>query len=287
MAKAAYLRKPKNRQEWITSARNQPTFLASAGNLPAVANFMHAVEFVEIGDCIRLSPMVAALGYRADEPTLRRIAKLLLEKAPPAWLESALTRPGLALEYIPTHDLSALHWLGDELEIILKDVSTKKSRQKDDELAARLGNAGELIVMASKKLSGENPVRVSAISDSYGYDIESYSALGLERVEVKAAVQKTKGSFFITRNEYEKSLRYKSEWYLLQVVFSPAVLFQNNVKRADVLNATVLSSAILHDLIPPDSAVFRWMQSALVRPDEKDWVSYDLQLPDDLVVELK
>jgi hypothetical protein len=68
----------------------------------------------------------------------------------------------------------------------------------------RFGAAAELMVLAAKRLAGADPLHVSSLSDTYGYDIECRRPL--ERIEIKAATTRTKDVVNVSRNEFEMRL---------------------------------------------------------------------------------
>ena len=144
---------------------------------------------------------------------------------------------------------------------------------------ARLGRAGELLLVSSLLQFGENVLHVSDISDSFGYDIESTSRNGTRKIEVKASVPRTADQFHLTRNEYEKSKKHSGEGILVQVVFSSAIVTTSKVTIDDVEYVRAMKPASLQRFIPEDSAHFVWNKSALVRPARDAWLKFDVPLP--------
>jgi hypothetical protein len=286
MLRAAHLRRPADIADWINSSKKQLPFIASAADFEKIAELMVRVGLVSITNGIQLLKHASALGYLADDFTLKQIARLVLQESPPPWIESALTIRGLAIEYIPTRDFKLLQWLGNELEKILQKAVEKSSRQKSTELKEKLGRAGELVVMLSKEFANENPVRVSNISDSFGYDVEAYNATGVNRIEVKTTVPRSKESFYVSRNEFEKSILFGPQWYIVQIVLSASILFKDKLQYADVLEANFLSAKQLRDIVPVDSRNFRWMESAFITPEAGWWCKYELPLPKNLEIDL-
>jgi hypothetical protein len=235
---------------------------------------------------IVLEDRLLALSSRADRQTLLCIARVLLERYPPSWILNAVLNGEVASEYIPSTDLDALEWIGDELAELLIAVAQTKMSTRDDALRKRLGNAGELVLLLSKKYQGEATIHVSKISDHFGYDIESTKKNIIERIEVKAALPHTNSKFYISKNECEKARLYGDGWRLVQLTFDASVLWKKNIARSDILNVRMLSSETVRRLTDFDTENFRWLSSAEVWPPSSDWIDYLLPLPEDLEIDI-
>lgn len=285
LARAAQLRTSTSVEEWLKVARRQATFAASASNLDRVAELLIRNELVHIGDKVEVTRPLNALTEKADRATFVEIARLLLEKNPPVWLDHALIDGGIATEYIPTQDLTALQWLEEDLLRLLSDVAKKFVLRHENHIRKRLGDAGELVVLAVETTQGNQPRHVSRISDSYGYDIEVPPPKAA-RLEVKSAVTHTADSFFISRNEFEKSQQFADTWCIVQVVFCPTVLVKEHLGAADVKQIRRLSAASLALLIPLDTNSFSWSEAAKITPPAAMWSLYDLELDSRLEIHI-
>jgi len=92
----------------------------------------------------------------------------------------------------------------------------------------RIGDLGELLVieMEKQKLMTANKPKLAGKvkhvakdkGDGLGYDILSYDIIGNEIfIEVKTTKGKVNSTFFITRNELERSIRERDNYYLYRI----------------------------------------------------------------------
>jgi len=88
----------------------------------------------------------------------------------------------------------------------------------------------------------------------------------------------TRGSFHISRNEFDQSRRHGSEWRLIQVVFSSTALVSDEISSAQVDDVLELSSDALVAAVTPDTSEFRWTESAFVTPPSSSWTQSSIAL---------
>jgi hypothetical protein len=284
--RAAHLRENHSENEWVERARRQSTIMASALNLERVAQTLVKVGLVRTAQCISPVPELDELWIDANSATFLAIARVLLEKCPPPWLEAAVSAHGLLLEYIPTTDLNAMRWLGEHLEDLLIEAGRKLQATTEDEFARRLGNAAELVVLRAKEREGGQTIHVARISDSFGYDIEHRVSSDTTRIEVKGAVESSSYGFFITRNEVVQARRYATEWVLMQVIFRSAIALRDELKFDDIIGVRTLTSDQVCSLVPPDTPHFSWTASARVRPPVDFWSPHALDLSETVSIQL-
>lgn len=285
----ASLGRSASKRDWIEAAKARPVIAAQSYDLNGIAERLIDWGLIEASSSIVISHPLCRLSSRADYPTLRSIAEILLRKRPPVWLRFAVVDGVLRKELIPTVDLDALSWLGEDLELVLLSVFKYISRNSDDGLAAALGRAGELVVINALENAGRFPRHVSLISDAFGYDIECFQSPILEGIEVKTSVTKTASRFHLSRNEFEVSKRLRDRWKIIQVVFSSKVIATGRVEENDIEIIRELPAEVIHDIAPSERE-FQWTESAIFMPDENSWLESKLlvrkQFALDLNVEL-
>jgi hypothetical protein len=228
---------------------------------------------------ICLAERLTGFSLQADKPTLIAIARLLFQASPPSWLRFVVRDGHVAREYMPTEDLENLAWIEPELDQMLLDTYGIVSA-RDDLFLKAMGDAAELFVLAALARKGANPLHVSKLSDSYGYDIECSGATA-NRIEVKAASHVSQSKFHITRNEFEKSSHYGREWRLLQVVFANAAFVSEFLNSSHIAIVRELRYGILQDLVPVDTPAFKWTESALITTRPEVWGSAAIELDPD------
>lgn len=281
---AARLSPRRNVDDWVRAARAQGSYLAAATDLATPARCLLAGGLAAQAQSIVLAPALAGVSGKADRVTLCNIARVLLVTDPPAWLRIAVSPNGVAREYIPTADLRALQWLDPELDTLLLDVHREVSEPRDLEMRKRIGDAAELVVMAALRTSGHKPTHVALISDAFGYDIE-ISIPRKRRIEVKGCGTTSRGSFHLTRNEYEKCKLYGDEWALMQVVFASDAFVVPKIRPAHIIGIFEVRAAHVASAVPPDTPEFVWADSAVVTPSFQRWrcstesLAEDFELP--------
>jgi hypothetical protein len=278
LARAARIAPRRSVEEWTAAARAPRSFQAAAFDFEGAAEHLIRVGLATLDDeQLIVSPALRVLSDEADGPTLVKIATHLLMAAPPPWLPAAIGPSGVAREYVPERDLAALSWLEPDLDHILFTVWTKTSYSSRDAFEKAIGEVAELVIFAALLRAGAHPLHVSHISDAYGYDIETRTWPTC-RIEVKAAGATTRGSFHISRNEFDQSQRHGPEWRLVQVVFSSTALVADKISSAHVEGVLELSSDALAAAVTPDTKMFRWTESAFVTPRADSWTQSSLAL---------
>jgi hypothetical protein len=194
------------------------------------------------------------------------------------WMDAVVSSRGVQLEYIPTDDMLAMQWLGDDLADLLIDAGRQRHATRESEFARRLGSAAEFVVLRAKEREGGHVIHVARIADSFGYDVEHRLGVRTARIEVKGAVESTSDGFFITRNEIAQARRHGAEWILVQVVFRSSIALKGEIAVEDISAVRILSSEQVCSLIPADTPHFSWIEAARVRPPVSLWSTYPLDL---------
>lgn len=246
------------------------------------------LEMIQLGlavcypNGIAIDPALERLSTRADQGTFVAIARILLTKSPPLWLSLAVHGRQVFREYIPQVDLENLRWIDPELDQFLVSVNSSGQGRRDDAYAKRLGDAAEFFVFSALKMAGAAPIHVAKFSDAYGYDIECPGAR-IDRIEVKAASRNTQGSFYISRNEFDKSVSYGKEWRLIQLTFSNRAFVDDKLNISHVESIQELKFGTLQEITPPDTDAFCWTESALITAPMPKWHPAQLTLDPDFV----
>ncbi|WP_433494726.1 DUF3883 domain-containing protein [Micromonospora sp. CA-248089] len=260
---AARLTARRNITEWVDAARGHGAFVAAATDLSTPAEHLLASGLAKQAETIVLMPPLVGIAGTADSVTLRHVARVLLITDPPAWLRIAVSLEGVAREYIPTADLRALEWLDPELDEMLIDVFRAVNGPLDTEVRKRIGDAAEAVVLAALRADGRHPTHVAKISDAFGYDIELTGPPRL-RFEVKGCSENGRGTFHLSRNEYDKSQIYADEWVLTQVVFNNCAFVASHLERAHIAGIFEATAHEIGSAVLPDTERFTWTDSALI-----------------------
>ncbi|MGV9211060.1 protein NO VEIN domain-containing protein [Micromonospora sp. RB23] len=261
------------------AASAQGGFIAVATDLTAHAERMLAVGLAKQTRSIVLAPPLAGIASIANSATLRHIARVLLTYDEPSWLRLAVSPHRVSREYIPTNVLRDLEWLDPELDDILLDVVRSVSPSRESEFAKRIGDAAEAVILAALRADGRNPTHVAPISDTFGYDIEC-SGPPVLRVEVKGCSVNTRGTFHLSRNEYNKSVVYGDEWILTQVVFKSEAFVASVLKPAHIAGVFEVSARDVASVVPSDTTEFVWTESAVITPLPTAWRPVSFSLAD-------
>jgi hypothetical protein len=247
-----------------------------------------AAELILVGlascydDRMIVDPALLELSKFADRATLVAIAATLISKSPPVWLPLAVGNQKVNREFIPTKDLEDLDWIEPALDQFLLSANSLPRRRLDASFAKRLGDVAELFLLAAFDSAGARPVHVAKVSDAFGYDIEC-RGIQIDRVEVKAASSRTRGSFYISRNEFDKSQIYGKEWSLIQLTFSNLAFVDDELNISHIESLRELSSEALGELIPSDTEIFRWTESALMDVPDRYWNPVNIELDPNFV----
>jgi hypothetical protein len=261
-------------EEWIDGARSASSFMAASLTFQRPVEVMIAYELATLEDGVKISDVLMPFVETADRRSLFGIARLLMLASPPLWLHLAVDQE-VKREYIPAWDLDELSWLDPDLDSLLLEVASSTRQNEPDDIRKLLGDAAEMLVLDRLDKTGHKPLHVAAISDAFGYDIECRQ-IRIDRIEVKASSENTRGYFRLSRNEYQKSLQYGSQWRLLQIVFYNRAFVDGKFDTSNVLGIFQLKEGALQRAIPPDSKSFRWVESAELHFAESDWSKIDL-----------
>lgn len=270
----------------MSAASERTSFHATAGDVAGTAAILLRAGLASEGEYIKLDTRLARHAMAADRMNLVAIAKLFLLSFPPSWIVTVVANDLVDLDLVPSADLEALDWLGSDLAPIIVEVHRSLTHQSDEALRRQIGLAGELVVMSALRNSGFDPVHVSLVSDSYGYDIEYRDGAETKRIEVKAAFRHTSDRILISRNEFDRALAYGSSWRLVQVVLSTQFVVGKLVDSSTVLTMREIGAEQIRALAPPVSATFRWVESAEFRPPAEIWTNSGLTAEPDLLVSL-
>lgn len=282
LCRVAQLRHRRDLDEWISAARAQSTFMAHALDFERIASGLIENGLASLLDRVVVNAIFSGLSDQADRTTLLAIARILIQRNPPFWLNVAVNNLGVSREYIPSKALEQLQWIEPGLDQFLIDIQASTPIPGQDALRERIGEVAELFILAALEYGGANPVHVSKLSDSYGYDIECRGE-NIDRVEVKAASVNTQECFHLSRNEFDKSVVYAERWKLIQVVFSNRAFVENHLDVTHVELIRQLRSGALRQLVPSDTKAFRWTESALITVPQDMWVHSHIQLDPDFV----
>ena len=270
--------------EWVKAAKSLGGYLAAAMNLSGWALYAIETGLVNDEDGIQVAPRLRALLALDSQRSQYELARLMLVTNPPPWIQVAVAGGVVQREYIPANDLDDLLWLEPRLDEMLIDVASQDS-PAESQFQAELGTAAEYVVMDALRHSGLYPVHVALISNAYGYDIEvDRGRSGVERLEVKAAGPGTAHMFHLSRNEFDKCVKYGDEWRLIQVVFSSAAFVSPLVNCSHVEAIRELHAFELRALVPPDTDNFMWEKSAVLRPEGDTWHALELRPTPEFVI---
>lgn len=275
LSHAARIRERRSVTEWTQAACERSTFMSKALQLDEIARGMLGLGLAFAHEKVTLSNELEGLSDCADEFTLHAIARLLLKVAPPSWIWFAVRDGQIAREYIPAGDLENLAWIEPNLEQMLLDAFDSIVTREDDGFLKAMGDAAEILVFRALQCAGSNPLHVSRLSDSYGYDIECPGAKP-DRIEVKAASVASQVKFHLSRNEYEKSMRYGTKWRLMQVVFSGKAFVSDDLNAHHIEIIRELRHGVLQELVPNDTTSFKWTESAQISPPDEYWQRLEL-----------
>lgn len=280
---AARLRQLRSIPEWVSAARKRSTFMSRALSLEEIASDLISLRLVGFRGSVATADALRGLSEKADSMTLQEIARQVLKANPPAWIRFAMADGFVNRDYIPASDLAVLSWLGEDLEQILIDVYNAAGGAGRDALLKAMGDAAELFIFEALKRVGRSPRHVAKLSDIYGYDIECPGP-PFDRIEVKAASRLSSCKFHLTRNEFEKSITYRTEWRLIQVIFSGRAFLDETLNASHVESVRELRKQTLEKIIPGDTSTFRWTDSAEVFPPTDAWTPVEFHVDSQITV---
>ncbi len=267
-------------ERWVNAARAQGSFLTQALDLHATARGLIDAGLVEAEQGIQLGQSLSRLAALDDAGGMHSMARILLTEAPPQWLALAAGSGRVVRDYIPDADLKALLWLEPELDSLLLSVGARQKQTWQEEVRQRLGEAAEAAVLSALRRAGHDAVQVSRISDAYGYDIE-VRGTHVDRIEVKGVGPTTRGTFHLTRNEFETSLHHADSWRLVQVIFDGSAFLADVLDRSHIAAVLQLATGTIREVVPPDTSQFVWENSAKLTVPEGNWLPTGLVPSDD------
>lgn len=261
---------------WARAAADQAPYWARSLNLRATAHALarHGLAS-ETETGLQPSEQLRTLAV-LESSALQATARVLLAAAPPSWLPLAVRSATVVRDYVPAADLKALAWLEPELDALLIDAAAQQRWADEDAWRERLGAAAEGAVLSALRRAGREAVQVSLVSDSYGYDIEVCDP-PTAQIEVKGVGPQTRGSFHLTRHEYETAQRRRGTWRLVQVVFHSSAFNAAVLSPDHIAEVLCLTPEALRAVVPEDTDAFVWEQSALLTPPATAWRTVDLK----------
>lgn len=287
LAYSARVRHCVDAEAWITAALDKPTHMAASLDLNGTAELLLDVGLAKVEGGVQIMHELSKLDQAADLSTLKGIARLLIVRRPPDWLRSSVVEGQLATEFIPAQDLEALSWLGPDLDPIIVAAHQQLYGRQDDDLLKRIGDAGELMVIAALHALNRQPRHVSLVSDRFGYDIELNSQQYRFGLEIKTVVPSTADRVLLSRHEFDVAARMADRWKIVQITISSIAVVRGVVCAADVISIRELSSSALVQMAPPDTSTFQWSESAEFHPLDSMWLPSDLQVPSNFTFSLR
>jgi hypothetical protein len=268
--------------EWISFAKDAPTFMAAALDLNAIGRAMCKFGMANLdAGSVELCRPLLLLDDTVTDEALTVIAFLLLRVNNPPWLNAAVANGKFLPEFVPSSDFKAIDWLGDNLNLFA--ASAVHSSEDDDAFRSWLGMVGESLIVAIERSAGSSVRHVSLISDRFGYDVESVSGRSC-RLEVKTSVVGSAHRLFLTRHEVDSAVRFGCEWLLVQVILAPEALIADHVTRHHVHKVRMLNSPHLVNAMPTDSRHCRWVDTVELRTECLKWTPYTTkQIPESWV----
>ncbi len=269
-----------NKAGLLSAARRIPTFMSDALAMDAALEYLLELRLASIKDNrVILDKRLTFIDQDVSTATLARIAMIILHLDPPQWLPTVVLNGELHKELIPSYDEQSLAWLGGYLEPFL--LETHKDNKHLDAFKAWLGNIGEQIVLANEIERGHEASQVSLISDSFGFDIESFRNSKRLCLEVKTSLESRAERFFVSRNEVNKAGMLHGSWALVHIILSNQVATAEVITREHLQVSRMMPSKELMQLTPCDSSTGIWTESALIQPDEDAWSSWPISIPKD------
>jgi hypothetical protein len=155
------------------------------------------------------------LSLESHESRMKQSVLDYVEEFEPAWVQNATYGRRKVLDFVGADVRQVLVEAGlatglDRATIRFWDILAAKARGQKDVSLAEIGRRGELLTIAHEfERTGREPKWISVDNNVDGYDILSVVAVdNLARlsIEVKATTIGARGSFHITRNEWERSV---------------------------------------------------------------------------------
>lgn len=156
--------------------------------------------------------LLSVSGYK---PMLRQALLDYIDVERPPWVQNATFGRSRVLSFANSEiaqvfiEADLAHGIGDEVVAFWDTLAARARGQKNNQLTT-IGRHGERLTIAYEEArTGRKPKWVAIDNNEDGYDILSIVASGDARhlsIEVKASTMGMSGSFYLTRNEWERAL---------------------------------------------------------------------------------
>jgi hypothetical protein len=270
LAVAAQMAADSNIEDWIARASRVPAGLGVSKDIDAIARVLLKAKLITVqSGRILLSPQFPPCHDGCDRLTKLKIAKMLLGTIPPPWLNRAAAT-SYSLPVMPDLARRQLSWMEEDMLAILAEAAT---HNVDPALAA-LGEVGEEVVLATTRQTTADAIRVSLISNAYGFDIlvPATRAAKQRRLEVKCTLDTQDGGFFLSRNEFEASRRWPAEWSLIQVILNANAFWNSRLLGpSSIMTCRSLAAADILNIVLPDTSECSWQESVRCTAPTDSW----------------
>lgn len=209
------------------------------------SNYLEALEWLEQNG-LKDVPNCSA------SETAQRAFEVVLQNGDASWLSNGMDDLPTP-EFLPQPILDAAFAL--ELDpMVALQLSLKYGHQVDLARRERIGLLGELALVSYLEQQGAAVIHESLVSDTLGWDIRC-SLQGQEwHIELKSTISLSRLRLFLSRNEYEVSLR-DPRWLL-------AVALIN--EHGDLFRIAHIRRGTLPHLVPIDRASgCRWQSCSI------------------------
>lgn len=199
--------------------------------------------------------LIAEVGYEA---MLRRALLDFIDVIRPTWIQNASYGRSRVLSFLP-NDIAQVFVEADLAEGSSEDIvafwdelAAHARGQRNDRLN-QIGRIGERLTLAFEEVrTGKKPRWISIDNNADGYDVLSIVALSDPRklsIEVKTSSVGLQGSFFLTRNEWDRA--EEAEAHLFH-------LWDISTENHPVLAVVPISE--MHSQISIDRGLGAWQQ---------------------------
>lgn len=257
---------------WIREAKRLPTGLTTPRNIEDTANLLSDVGLARLlpSGRVWLDERVLLAGSVPDNRVLTRMLILLTAQSAPVWVQAAISSKGELLpEIIPSGEMETLQRLGltldDSGSVTQVLLSLAQSTDVDFSAIGALGEEATINHEVARLRHGgradlaDQIVRVSLISDRFGFDVASFECDGTPlklEVKTRSSPVVARFPFFLTRHEYRIAKAAPSSWRLVAVNLVGG--------QAQVLG--YLTFEALSSLIPVEPEGFQWTEAGLSIP---------------------
>lgn len=164
------------------------------------------------------------LSLQNYESRMKQSVLDFVEKFEPAWVQNATYGRKKVLDFVGPDVRQVLVEAGlatgsDRETIRFWDILAARARGQKDVSLAEIGRRGESLTIVHETVrTGREPKWVSVDNNADGYDILSVVAADNPAkllIEVKATTRGLRGSFYITRNEWERAVEGQFHYFHL------------------------------------------------------------------------